>query len=129
VLVAYATMYGSTREVAEVVASTVRSAGVDVDVREAGDVKDLGGYQAVVLGAPLITHKLHKDARRFLSRNEKMLEGLPVALFALGPCKEPHDDAECGGTAAGSSTQRLRIWRGCGLSPRNCSAAGSTRLF
>lgn len=94
VLVAYATMYGSTRDVAELIASTMRSTGLDVDVREAGDVEDLSRYQAVVLGAPLITHKLHKDARRFLSRNEKRLEGLPAALFALGPCKEPHDDAE-----------------------------------
>lgn len=94
VLVAYATMYGSTKEVAEVVASTMRSAGIDADVREAGDVKRLDGYDAVVLGAPLIIHKLHKDARKLLSRHQKELKSLPVALFALGPCKEPHDEAE-----------------------------------
>lgn len=94
VLVAYATMCGSTREVAEVVASAVRSVAIDADVREASEVKRLDGYDAVVLGAPLIIHKLHKDARKLLSRNQKELKGLPVALFALGPCKEPHDEGE-----------------------------------
>ena len=93
-LVAYATMYGSTREVAEAVASTLRGAGVDVEVKPAGEVRKLEGYGAVVLGAPLIMHKLQKDARGFLARHKKALTGMPVALFALGPCKEPRDEEE-----------------------------------
>jgi menaquinone-dependent protoporphyrinogen oxidase len=94
VLVAFATMYGSTKEVAEAIASALRGVGVDADVKPARDVKKLDGYGAVVLGAPLIVHKLQKDARSFLSRHEKRLKGMPVALFALGPCKEPRDEAE-----------------------------------
>jgi len=94
VLVAFATMYGSTKEVAEAIASALRNAGVDVDVKPARDVKRLDGYGAVVLGAPLIVGKLQKDARGFLSRHEKALKELPVALFALGPCKEPRDEDE-----------------------------------
>jgi menaquinone-dependent protoporphyrinogen oxidase len=94
VLVAFATMYGSTKEVAESIASTLRDAGVEVDVKPARDVKQLDGYDAVVLGAPLIIHKLQKDARGFLSRHQKALEDLPVAFFALGPCKEPRDEEE-----------------------------------
>jgi menaquinone-dependent protoporphyrinogen oxidase len=87
-------MYGSTKDVAEAVASAIRNAGIDVDVSDAGEVKRLDGYDAVVLGAPLIVGKLHKDARRLLSRHRKALEDLPVALFVLGPCKNPHDDDE-----------------------------------
>ena len=93
-LVAYATMYGSTREVAEAVASTLRGAGVDAEVKPAREVRKLDGYGAVVLGAPLIVHKLQKDARGFLTRHRKALSGMPVALFVLGPCKEPHDEEE-----------------------------------
>ncbi len=93
-LVAYATTYGSTREVAEAIASTLRAVGVDVEVMPARDVKRLDGYSAVVLGAPLIIHKLQKDARNFLSRHQKTLKDLPVAVFVLGPCKEPRDEAE-----------------------------------
>lgn len=94
VLVAFATMYGSTKEVAEAIASALRGVGVDADVKPARDVKKLDGYGAVVLGAPLIVHKLQKDARGFLSRHERALKGLPLAVFALGPCKNPRDDKE-----------------------------------
>ena len=94
VLVTFATMYGSTTEVAEAVASTLRESGADVDLVPAGDVRALTEYTAVVVGAPLITHHLHKDARRFLSRNQKILGELPVALFALGPVHDEEKEWE-----------------------------------
>jgi len=94
ILVAFATMYGSTKEVAEAIASALRAAGTDADVKPAKAVKKLDGYAAIVLGAPLIVGKLQKDARTFLSRHEKALSTIPVALFALGPCKDPRDEAE-----------------------------------
>jgi menaquinone-dependent protoporphyrinogen oxidase len=94
VLVAFATMYGSTREVAEAIAGVLRECGVDADVMPAGDVRELGGYDAVVVGAPLVTHHLHKDATRLLSRNRKALEQMPVALFTLGPVHVPYDEEE-----------------------------------
>jgi menaquinone-dependent protoporphyrinogen oxidase len=93
-LVAYATMYGSTKEVAEAIASALAKAGVESEVRPAREVRLLDGYDGVVLGAPLIVHKLQKDARGFLARHKKALAGMPVALFALGPCKEPRDEEE-----------------------------------
>lgn len=94
VLVAFATMYGSTKEVAEAIASALHDVGVDADVRPARDVKKLDGYGAVVLGAPLIVGKLQKDARGFLSRHQRALKDLPVAVFALGPCKNPRNADE-----------------------------------
>lgn len=95
-LVAFATMYGSTREVAEEVGASLRATGADVDVRPAGDVKDLGHYDFVVLGAPLIMHRLHGDARKFLSRHRKVLQQCPVALFALGPVTDDEKEwQEC----------------------------------
>lgn len=94
VLVAFATMYGSTKEVAEAIAENLRGAGFDVDVKAAREVRTLDGYDVVVLGAPLISHRLQKDARRLLARHEKALAGVPVAVFALGPCKDPRDEDE-----------------------------------
>lgn len=94
VLVAFATSYGSTREVADAVAETLRGRGLDVDLRPAREVKKLEGYGAVVLGAPLISHHWHKDALGFLSRFRKVLPGIPVAVFSLGPVNVPHDDHE-----------------------------------
>ena len=93
-LVGYATSYGSTQEVAEVVAKTLRGTGLVVDLRPLPEVRTLAGYEAVVLGAPLIMFHWHKDAMQFLSRHRAALEKLPVAVFALGPVHEPHDDQE-----------------------------------
>ncbi|MBN2559628.1 MAG: flavodoxin domain-containing protein [Phycisphaerae bacterium] len=85
ILVAYATSYGSTQEVAGAVGAALREAGLEVDVQPARKVRDLSGYGAVVLGAPLYMFRLHRDARSFLSRHGKALRQLPFAVFALGP--------------------------------------------
>jgi menaquinone-dependent protoporphyrinogen oxidase len=85
VLIAYATTHGSTREVAQAIGDVLHGRGLDADVRAAGDVSDLAGYDAVVLGGALYTGRWHRDARRFLSRNRAILAELPVAVFAMGP--------------------------------------------
>ncbi len=92
VLVAYATKYGATREVAESVGKTLSERGVPVEVRPAGEVRDLEGYSAVVLGSAMYYFMLHRDAKRFLSHNRRALEGLPVALFALGPFNDTPEE-------------------------------------
>jgi menaquinone-dependent protoporphyrinogen oxidase len=94
VLVAYATRYGSTPEVAEAVAAALRESGLAVDVQPARKVRTLEGYSAVVLGAPLIMFRWHKDARHFLARHRKTIVERPLALFALGPVHDPYDEQE-----------------------------------
>ncbi len=85
VLVAYATRHGSTQEVAEAVAATLRERGLDVELQSAPEVRSLERYQAVVLGTAIYMFRLHKDARRFLARHRATLAERPVAIFALGP--------------------------------------------
>lgn len=85
VLVTYASRSGSTREVAEAVAATLREHKLAVDIQPMKAVSGLDGYRAVVLGAPLFMGRWHQDARRFLSRHQDALEERPVAVFALGP--------------------------------------------
>ena len=94
VLVAYATRYGSTKEVAEAVTATLRECGLLVDIRPMREVDTLTRYSSVVLGAALYMFRWHKDAIRFLSRHRKALMKRPVAIFALGPTHDPHDEKE-----------------------------------
>jgi menaquinone-dependent protoporphyrinogen oxidase len=85
ILVAYATRYGSTQEVAEAITATLRERGIAVDIQPMREVRGLEGYRAVVLGAPLYMFHWHKDALHFLTRHRAALTARPVAVFALGP--------------------------------------------
>lgn len=98
VLVAYATAYGSTQEVAEAIAETLRAGGLSAEVKPAKALRSLEGYGAVVLGAPLFMFRWHRDAHRFLVRQHKALAGRRVVIFALGPVHDPYDEAEWQGS-------------------------------
>ncbi|HZU85958.1 MAG TPA: flavodoxin domain-containing protein [Anaerolineaceae bacterium] len=92
VLVTYATTYGSTQEIAEFVAETLRKSGLAVELQPMRQVQSLAGYQAVVLGAPLYMFHWHKDALRFMKRHEQALKKTPAAVFALGPFNNVEDE-------------------------------------
>jgi len=91
ILVGFATRTGSTKEVAETIAATLREDGLSAICQPMHQVRTLEGYGAVVLGAPLYMFRWHKDAKHFLSRHRQGLRERPVAVFALGPF---HDDAK-----------------------------------
>lgn len=92
ILIAYATRYGSTQEVAERIAATLRESGLAVDVQPVKQVRTLDGYRAVVVGAPLYMFNWLKEARDFVSRHRAALEEMPVAVFALGPTEDKEED-------------------------------------
>ncbi|MGE5273131.1 MAG: flavodoxin domain-containing protein [Verrucomicrobiota bacterium] len=88
ILVAYASRYGSTREVAESIASALRERTLRVVLRPAVEVHHLDEYVGVVLGGGLYMGRWHRDARGFVRHFADDLGGLPVAVFALGPTDE-----------------------------------------
>jgi menaquinone-dependent protoporphyrinogen oxidase len=94
VLVSFATQYGSTKEVAEAIAGTLRESGFAVDLQPQREVRTLNEYNAVILGSPLMMNRWHKDTHGFLSRHRQALSQIPVAIFSLGPVHDPHDDQE-----------------------------------
>jgi menaquinone-dependent protoporphyrinogen oxidase len=83
VLIAYASKYGSTQEVAKGVGAWFEQAGASVDVWPQRKVTDLPSYDAVVVGAPFYFARLHRHTRRFLKRQREVLSRMPVAIFAL----------------------------------------------
>ena len=81
-LIAYATMAGSTAEVARAVGEAVAGDGMQVEVLPLEKVTELAGYDAVILGAPMIMG-WHRSALRFLRQHRAELERVPLAVFAL----------------------------------------------
>ena len=80
ILVTYATMAGSTAEVAQAVAEEIERAGLEVDVLPIDTVGDLAGYAGVVVGGPMIMG-WHREARRFLKAHRRALQHIPLAVF------------------------------------------------
>lgn len=99
VLVAHASKYGSTREIAEVIATSLREAGLEAVVTSAADVRELAGYGAIVLGSGLYSATWLREANRFLRVHRAALAGLPVWLFSSGPLDRSADFAEIPMTA------------------------------
>jgi menaquinone-dependent protoporphyrinogen oxidase len=88
ILVAYATKYGATREIADKVGEVLQGAGLQVDVSPVDRVPDLTPYGAVVLGSAVYIGKWRKEAVNFLKKNEKALAERQVWLFSSGPLGE-----------------------------------------
>ncbi len=88
ILVAYASKYGATREIAEKIGGVLGRAGFQVDILPAGRDLDPSAYSAVVLGAALYIGKWHKDAEAFVKAQEKNLAARPVWVFSSGPSGE-----------------------------------------
>ncbi|MFI0960802.1 flavodoxin domain-containing protein [Streptomyces sp. NPDC021080] len=85
VLVTYGTTNGSTAEIAEAVADTLRGDGLTVRALPARSVTSVAPYDAVVVGGGLYAGRWHKDARRFVRRNRDVLAERPVWFFSSGP--------------------------------------------
>ena len=97
VLVAYATRYGSTREIAEAIGSELRRRDEAVDVLDVTGVDNLDGYKAVVLGSALYMGSMLKSAKVFLEQEQVALGRLPVAVFGAGPIKKGEGLADADG--------------------------------
>ncbi len=81
VLIAYASMHGSTGEVADVLAKDLCAAGASVDIRLVGNVKDLSPYQAVVVGSAIRSDRWLPEANEFVAAHRSILSNIPTAYF------------------------------------------------
>ena len=90
ILVAYASMFGSTAQIAQVLGAALRDAHTVVDVRAVIDVNDVGPYQAVVIGSAIYNGHWLPEAVEFVRLHEATLCRVPVAYFAA--CMLLHRD-------------------------------------
>ena len=94
VLVAYASKRGSTAEIADAIAETLREFGLSVDCTEASRVRSVDSYDAVVLGSAVYMKRWRGDAKHFLRKHDKGLSQRPFWVFSSGPVGDPNSDAD-----------------------------------
>jgi menaquinone-dependent protoporphyrinogen oxidase len=83
VLVVHAGRYGSTAEVAQVVAEELRRCGASVDASPATEGLLLDGYDAIVIGSAIYWEHVLPEAARFVEQNREALGRKRVACFLL----------------------------------------------
>ncbi|MFA5867677.1 MAG: flavodoxin domain-containing protein [Actinomycetota bacterium] len=93
ILVAYASKYGATAEIAEKIGETLREAGLQVDVTPVDKVGDVSSYNAFIIGSAVYIGLWRKKAVKFIQANEEALADKPVWIFSSGPTGEEEDDA------------------------------------
>ena len=99
VLVAYASKYGSTAEIAQKMGAQLTRAGFATDVVPVTEVADLTPYRAAIVGSAVYVGQWRKEAAAFLELHEHALAARPVWLFSTGP------------TGEGDPVQLMKGWR------------------
>jgi menaquinone-dependent protoporphyrinogen oxidase len=88
ILVAYASKYGATAEIAGKIGEVLRQADLQAEVMPVDSIRDISPYQAVILGSAVYIGKWQKEAVDFLQSHQKTLADRPVWLFSSGPTGE-----------------------------------------
>jgi menaquinone-dependent protoporphyrinogen oxidase len=95
ILVTAASRHGSTREIAETIATELRAQALAVEVRDPQTVTALDRYDAVILGSAVYAGKWLAAADGFARQHRARLATIPVWLFSSGPIGDgphPHGD-------------------------------------
>jgi menaquinone-dependent protoporphyrinogen oxidase len=85
VLVAYASRHGATQGIAERIARTLESDGLEVTLKPVDTVDVIEGYDAFVVGSAAYMGHWLKEAASFVRRHRAKLAGHPVWFFSSGP--------------------------------------------
>jgi menaquinone-dependent protoporphyrinogen oxidase len=88
ILVAYATKYGATAEIANKISSVLEKNGLEAEAKDINTLTDLEDFKAIVIGSAVYYGKWRKEAVRFVVDNSKKLAEKKVWIFSCGPTGE-----------------------------------------
>lgn len=83
-LVAYATRYGTTAQIAGWVGEALRSQGIDATVAEVSTVQSIDDYDAVIIGSPIYFSRALRAAADFVKKFAPGLQDKRTAMFSVG---------------------------------------------
>jgi menaquinone-dependent protoporphyrinogen oxidase len=115
ILVATASRHGSTHEIGDEIAQNLREAGHAVERLEIEEESAPGRYDAAIVGSAVYMGKWLTGACRFVERNHKTLNAVPLWLFSsgpIGPDTPALDTKHIEQTLGVTATLEHRIFRG-----------------
>jgi len=82
-LIVYGTRFGATASTSEEIGNVLRTKGMEVRVVNAKKekVKDITGYDLIIVGSGMMIHRWTKEPDKFLEKFQKELVNKKVALF------------------------------------------------
>ena len=83
-LVTAASKHGATLEIAETIARVLEEHGLSAELVDIDEVRNLGSYDAYVVGSGIYLGNWLKEARRFIDTHAHELAERPTWLFASG---------------------------------------------
>ncbi len=92
ILVAYGTVAGSTKEVAEAVAEVLNAGKYEAITAPVEEIESLEGYDGLVLGTSVRAFHLLPKTTRFLRKFKKQIVKMPYAIFLV--CLVMSEDTE-----------------------------------
>ncbi|KAH0556191.1 hypothetical protein GP486_005879 [Trichoglossum hirsutum] len=84
ILVAYASAQGSTKEIAERIATRIRSSVGEAVCQPVDNIEQVNGYDAVVIGSAIHNGKWLPEASDFIHRDSEALVKQPLWAFSVG---------------------------------------------
>jgi menaquinone-dependent protoporphyrinogen IX oxidase len=83
VLIVYGTRFGATESTSEEIAKVIREEGLEVTVVNAKkeSVKDISGYDLIIVGSGMMIDRWTKEPENFLKKFQKELEKKKLAMF------------------------------------------------
>ena len=117
VLVAVASKYGATREIAEAIGRTLAEGGVEPLVMPADEVDGVAAFEAVVLGSAVYTGRWLEPARRLAEECADEFAARPTWLFSSGPIGSPprpvpEESVQVDDLLAATSAREHRVFAG-----------------
>jgi menaquinone-dependent protoporphyrinogen oxidase len=91
ILITWGSKRGGTEGIARMIGEALQQEGHRVDVLPPDEAARATDFDAVVVGGALYANRWHRAARRFVTRREKDLRGVPVWFFSSGPLDDSAD--------------------------------------
>lgn len=108
-LVTYASLYGSSAEIAERIGARLRAHAMSVDVCPVSDDLTVEGYANVVMGGAIYSGEWHQDLTNFVHRHTATLQHQTVAFFVVAMRLRDDTDAMCQSILSTIETQRILL--------------------